>query len=222
LRLFGPLPPNLKECRVLLPTSLSSDGRSTSVRARVVRRREGAGELRVSLPVHTPPGEYAAQLEMNGEVQPVALSVEPYGRLSASPAQTVLEGRPGAAAEQTVTLYNDGNVAVDLPATSVVGLHDKNGLEEAFASTWRLDSNDPLDLLKHFILALRTGDGGMLKLRIDGAGDLAPRTERRLTIRANLPEKLKPGHSYYGEGPLGPLRYSIGVNVLRRKSGDKT
>jgi hypothetical protein len=219
LRLFGPLPPNLKECRVLLPGSLSSDGQSTSVRAQVLRRREGDRDVRASLPLHTPPGEYAAQLEMNGEVHAVALRVEPSPRLRATPAQAVLEAQPGGAAEHTVTLSNQGNVTVHLPAVSAVCLHDDNAWSDAFASTCRLDSNDPKELLNHFMLALRKGYCGMLKLRIDEAGDIPPQTERTLTIRVRLSEDLLPGHSYGGEVPLGPLLYSIGVKVLEGKRG---
>ncbi|HML14662.1 MAG TPA: hypothetical protein VK456_15250 [Xanthobacteraceae bacterium] len=222
MQLFGPLPPNLKECRLLLPASLSSDGQSTSVRAQIARWREGAGEVRLSLPERTPPGEYAAQLEMNGEAQPVALRVEPSPRLRAIPAEAVLEARPGAAAEQTVTLSNEGNVAVRLPAASAVCLHDDNAWGDAFASTCRLESDDPQKLFNHFILALRKGYGGMLKLRIDQAGDIPPQMERTLTIRARLSEDLLPGHSYGGEVPLGPLLYSIAVKVLEGKRGDRT
>lgn len=219
LRLFGPLPPGLSDCRIVLPGSLSNGGQTTSVRAQVLRRPQGVRDVRASLPPHTPPGEYEAQLEMNGESHPIALSIEPSIRLHATPVRAVLEAEPGNAAEQKVTLVNQGNVAIKIAATIAIDLHDERGLEEAFASTWRQGSNDPQDLLRHFIMSLRAGDGGLLKLRIDGAAELPPGAEQTLTLTANLPEKLKPGHSYYGEAPLGPLRYPIDVKVVRRKRG---
>src|SRR5437016_1465797 len=109
--------------RIRLPDSLSKTG-VAKIEFADVRR------LRVRLPQHTPPGDYAAQLETDDKSYPVALSVEPYESLKATPGDLVFEGRPGRAADAEVALLNRGNVATAIPESCNYWLFDQRGLED--------------------------------------------------------------------------------------------
>jgi len=228
LRLQGP-PRRLRVTGAAVPkggtgtlvlTASAKSGQAVSVPAHVVQRREEASQLRARLPRDTPPGTYAARLEIEGAMHPVEITVEPQERLSARPAQSDFDGEPGGTAEITLTLFNRGNVAINIPETIVIGIYDNDGLEEAFASTYRQETDDALKLIGHWVAKLREGYGGLLKCSVvAGAGALAPGEQHALTIKTTLPSKLKPGHSYHGALEIGPLTHSIGVNVHKRERG---
>jgi hypothetical protein len=209
------------EYQLRLPDVLSKSGAPAMVSAHVLRQREDAGQLRVRLPESTPPGEYTAQLETDSGTYPVALVVEPQVRLRSLATRSVFEGKPGETAEIMLTVSNRGNIAVAVPEAITIGIYDDDGLEDAFASTYRQDTDDPLKLLGHWILKVREGYGGLLKCTVAAAGEIAPSEERTLTVRTKLPEKLKPGHSYHGVLEIGPLAQSISVSVLKTGRGDR-
>jgi len=209
------------EYRLRLPDVLSKVGAPT-VSAHVLRQREDAGHLRVRLPETTPPGEYAAELETEDGAHAVTLVVEPQVRLHALSTRSTFEGRPGEPADLILTVSNLGNVPVALPGAAAIGVYDDDGLEDAFASTYRQDTDDPMKLLGHWILKVRDGYGGLLKCTtVSGAGEIAPGEQRTLTLRTKLPEKLKAGHSYHGVLEIGPLAQSISVNVLKSGRGER-
>jgi len=215
LRLAGLLISLVEKAHLLIPAALSKDGEPEKVQAGVLQRAGGV-HVHAQLAPDTPPGEYPTQMQIDGATHEVTLRVEAAPRLRARPNRSVFGGHPGGAAKATVTLVNLGNVSIDIPDVAVVGMYDNDGLEEAFAGVYRQESNDPLFLIGHLIRGLREGSGGLLKLRLDpGAGELAPGAERVVTFKTNLPEKLKPGHSYHGVWKLGPMHHSIGINVHR-------
>lgn len=193
-----------------------------SVPAHIVSRRDEAGQLRVKLPECMAPGTYAAQLEIAGEKHSVEVNVEAQQRLIVRPGQFNFEGDPGGSAEITLTLSNRGNVSIDIPTVFAFGAYDNNGLAEAFASTYRQETDDALKLISHWVHKLRDGYGGLLKCNVTaGAGVLAPGEQRAVTIKTTLPSKLKPGHAYHGVLELGPLAQSIGVKVNKHERGAK-
>ena len=94
-----------------------------------------------------------------------------------------------------------------------------DGIELAFAQTYRLDTDDATQLVGQLLQKLREGHGGLLKIRIDGAGPLDAGANRVLTLRAHLAQKLKPGHSYHGSWRLEPLRIKVRVSVRHEARG---
>jgi len=214
LRLTGQILSKIAACRVLLPDSLAQGTALDAVHTRLLHRRDGTAQLSARLPEHTPPGEYDAQLEIDGETHTLAIKVEPQRKLAATPNRSMFAGVRGASVEATVRLFNQGNVGIDIPESDVLCLYDERGVEDAFNSMFQMDSEDPLRLIGHLVLKLRDGSGGPIKLRIGaGAGELPPGADRAVSIRINLPEKLKPGRSYDGFWRLGPLRHSIRIEV---------
>jgi hypothetical protein len=215
--LSSPLLAGLDRCEFLLPAALTKEGQIAGVEARVSHQHGTAGRARLVLPRTTPPGEYKAELHLNGDIYPVTIVVAPESRVSMRPYRLVLEGVPGDTVKTTTTFINKGNVPVEIPASSAVGIYDNRGLENAFASTYRLESENPLHLLGHLLSTLRQGHGGLFKIQVmDGAGTLAPGEERSVRLKANISDKLQPGHSYHGLWPIGRDQHWIGINVQRR------
>ncbi len=187
----------------------------TPPRIRRRRRASGRPPLRIRISHATPPGDYEAVLR-SGEVRYAArITVEAAPRLHMTPAGLRFEGAAGDAALARVLLANTGNVAIDVPKSISVGIYDDDGVEQAFAQTYRLETDDPTVLVGHLLHKLREGHGGLMKIHIDGAGPLEAGGHRELTLRAELAAKLRPGHSYHGVLSLDPLQAAVAVIVRR-------
>jgi hypothetical protein len=184
---------------------------------RIKRRRGDSGRPRVRIRIErtTPPGDYEAVLRAGGERYPARITVEPMPSLSASAGRVRFVGASGDEAAATLTLTNTGNVAVDVPEVATVGIYDDHGIETAFAQTYRLETDDANQLVGHLLQRLREGYGGLLKIKVDGAGALDGGASRVLQLHAQLGSKLKAGHSYHGFWRLYPLRIKVRVTVRR-------
>lgn len=215
LKLFNSALAGQESCKIILPDSLKSFAGNSELMVPVLSHRDFQEHIRIRLPKSTPPGAYEAELEINGAKHPITIQVDPLERLSVRPLNGVFEGKPGAKASFEVTLSNVGNTDILIPDTGALGVYDDKGLENAFASTYRQDTDKPEKLLSHWMLKLREGYGGLLKLRISGSGVLQPQAQRTLTLETNIPEKMKPGHSYHGVWRLSILHYPIRVRISR-------
>ncbi|MEA3037594.1 MAG: hypothetical protein QOE79_107 [Sphingomonadales bacterium] len=192
---------------IVLPDELAAEASGPAISLRGSR-----AAARLSLPSTSPPGRYAAQLRVGDETVPVELDIAPTPRLKVFPTSAHFAAGADSEASVDINVANVGNVAIDLPPRFVVGMFDDDGLEMAFVEAYREETDDPARLFGSFLRGLRSGYGGLLKLRIGkGAGSLAPGEERSLTLSAHLPETLKPGHSYHGIWKLGPVHYRITV-----------
>ena len=228
LRLFGPpnrlsfAGPELGEsdsCAVILPDSLHRYAEGHAIPLPVRTGRSGAKGLRMRLARTTPPGSYAAELQVSGKSYPLTLDVASAPRLRIFPLSADFEGKSGGTAEVEINFANDGNVAIAVPETVAVGIYDDHGIEAAFADTYRQDSDNAEVLVGHWLRKLREGYGGLLKLHIvEGAGLLDPEERRVIKIRTTLPKKLKPRHSYHGIWEFGPVFYRIGVTVQQTRT----
>lgn len=190
-----------------------------SVRRPFKRKTNRQGDLlglKVKLDPATPPGRYNAALKTKSGTIPVEMHVEARPRISAYPAQFAFTGAAGKKAKVYVTFINKGNVPCEIPQSDSVGIYDDDGIETAFASTYRQDSDKLETLLSHFIGKLREGHGGLLKLRVpEGHGALPPAGRVAAVIEAQLPSGLKPGHGYHGVWSTPFADYAITVTVTK-------
>jgi hypothetical protein len=202
---------------------LASAARVERTPPRLRRRRAASGRppLRIRIDRATPPGDYDAVVLAGGIRYPARITVEAAPRLHATPASLRFDGAPGDGAVTRLMLANTGNVAIDIPKLTSVGVYDDDGVEQAFAQTYRLETDDPTALVGHLIHKLREGHGGLMKIEIDGAGPLEAGTSRQLSLRAELAPKLRPGHSYHGVWSLDPLQVAVAVTVRREARGDR-
>jgi hypothetical protein len=204
------------EGELVLPETLAAFAESRTVAVPVRRRRDGSVKLKLRLPPTTPPGTYTAELHAAGEVHPVSIEVAPAPRLRIDPPSTDFVAEANGTAEARVTLTNDGNVAIEVPERVAIGLYDDEGLETAFADTYRLDTDDPMKLLGNWIRKLREGYGGLLSMQVvTGAGRSEPGDVRALVLRLAFRNGVKAGHSYHGTWELGPVIHRINVTVRR-------
>ncbi|MBW3579195.1 MAG: hypothetical protein KY462_15960 [Actinobacteria bacterium] len=92
-----------------------------------VLRPEQRSEVGVALTLNpaTRPGEYQLEVEVGGEVRPVVVQVLEELRLSVSPAQLVVENRPGEVQTKRVVVDNRGNVDLTIGAVGDAVLNDE-------------------------------------------------------------------------------------------------
>lgn len=170
--------------------------------------------LKVRLSNATKPGLYHATLETSDGSIPVDINVEPRSRLVIAPVELALSGAPGDKVQSRLLFSNKGNVTLAIPESDTLGIYDDDGIETAFASTYRMESDDLSKLFANFAAKLRDGHGGLLKLRLlEGSGKLEPGTSRSVLIEAQLPSKLKPGHNYHGVWSLLTAEHAVTVAV---------
>jgi len=214
--------PELSDTRsgaLVLPDDLHRYAEGRAIPVEVRSGRHGARRMRMRLARTTPPGRYAAELQIEGKNYPVTLDVASAPRLRIFPSSADFEGRPGGDAEAEITLVNEGNVTIEVPETAKVGIYDDDGVEFAFADTYRQDSDDANLLVGHWLRKLREGYGGLLKLHMtEGAGPLGPEQRRVVRISTRIPSKLRPRHSYHGVWKLGPAFYRVGVTVEQTRA----
>ncbi|HUN43487.1 MAG TPA: hypothetical protein VMU81_24595 [Acetobacteraceae bacterium] len=165
----------------------------------------------------TPPGIYQATLESDGQRHPVTVTVAPAPMLSADPSGLLFAGPPGSGVTAHIALCNRGNTGVTIPTRAKVGLYDDDGLEFAFADTYRQKQSDPANLVGNWLQRLREGYGGLLRLDIvQGAGALEPGAARMLEVQATLPEQARARHAYHGIWSVGSLNCLVEVSVDRQ------
>lgn len=164
-----------------------------------LRARRGSRRLKLRLRPETPPGDYACVLRTGKESWPAKARVQPFLSARLAPAELSFRGSPGATAIFLTTLVNEGNVPVELPRFVPVGLFDDDGVETAFATTYR-ENGETIDaFLSTFTKKLREAHGGLMKLSlVRGAGSHPPGARVALEVAADLPAALLNGHRYHG------------------------
>lgn len=209
--------PKLQHAEFLPDAKLSQFIGKEGYRFRVRLNRDGSlKRLKLRLPQAVPPGTYAAQIKTDKGSLPLQIQVEEKKRLHISPVTLALSGHPGGTIHAQLLIVNLGNVPVDIPSRDVVGIYDDDGMEVAFASTYRVESDDPLVLLKHFIGKLREGHGGLTIIQVlEGAGELAPNAQVSVALEITLSDSVKPNHNYHCVWSLGPVEYAITISITK-------
>lgn len=158
----------------------------------------GEPHLRLWLADGFPPGTYAAEMIVGGEAFDVDIEVEAKSRVRISPSTLILSGSAGAKASVTFDIENLGNVPIELPATALFGAFANDGIATAFSSTYEMDSSDPQEMFGNFVLRLRDGYAGLVRMRFeDVKAPLVPGEHRTITLNATLPAKMKKGRHYH-------------------------
>lgn len=182
-------------------------------------RKDKSGTLtsfKAKLPHSTPPGAYKATLKCEEKEFEVEIEVQEKRRLRIHPINIHIEGKPSAKITSHLLFSNKGNVPIEIPDKSIVGIYDDDGIETAFASAYKMESNDAMQLVQKFVEKLRAGHGGLLKIRLlEGAGQLPANTQQAVKAEFQISESVKPGHSYHGVWSIGPAEYAITVTVTK-------
>ena len=202
------------DLELVLEKALGPFAAGAALPLKIRSRAGGAPYMALRLPRQTPPGRYLGQVRAGKKKIKAEVEVAGSMRLAAHPSVITLHGKTKGKAKVTMSVENRGNLTANIPETAGVGIYDDDGIETAFASTYRQDLEKPLDLLGHFIGKLQQGHGGLLKLHIrEGAGPLAPGDRRLLSIDTTLAAKLLAKHSYHGVWSLENLNLAVEVTV---------
>jgi hypothetical protein len=174
--------------------------------------------VRLNLPSDTPPGTYSARMNIGGRDQAVEIVVEPEIVLRLLPARLVFDARPGERVPFELTLMNTGNVAVELRSAYAFGVFDVAGPERAIGKMVGEvgEGKRRIDVLAD---AVAEEHGGLVRVKVEkGAGEIVPGTSQDLAVTIYVPERLRPGHTYWGTWPIHNLKYY--VRITGQSSGE--
>jgi len=216
--LLGDLPAK-RDWQLVLPDELAEINRRQAIE--LPRSHLPGRPPRLKLPENTPAGTYAARLVSGDQSEGITIEVTAAPRLVTMPGSLRFVVRVGTVAEARIAFANRGNTILVIPAHAHVGLYDDDGIELAFADTYRQPQNVPETLFGNWLQKLREGHGGLSRLQVtEGAARLAPGETRMLTLTIAPSDRLKPGHSYHGVWNLAPLKLAVAVAVERNGNGN--
>lgn len=199
--------------------SIRIRGRSdTEAIPAVIVADRGETHLRVFLADGFPPGTHPAEMQIGQQTYELDIEVEPNSLVWIDPAGLALSGPPGGNVSTTFSIENRGNVPIDLPDTAVMGAFANDGLATALASTFEMDDADPQHLLGHFVLRLRDGYAGLVRMRFGNAETpLHPGDRRTIKVNATLPAKMKNGRNYFYVLEYAGLNIAVQIQSTRPK-----
>jgi len=156
-------------------------------------------DVRFALASATPPGQYRGTLTLGEREYGVVARIDGRTRLVAMPPRFDLVGEPGARERESVSMLNDGNVAVTIEKTYAVGLFETSGLDRAIGKAFRHVGGEGKSRIEAFFDAAAEGYGGIVRIAVDeGAGVLHPGDVRELALTLHLPDRMRGDRSYFG------------------------
>jgi hypothetical protein len=174
----------------------------------------GASHLLVSLPTTTAPGSYEGRAKVGENEYPVVAEVEPMPSLQFSPATVRLQAASGKEEQAHVTVLNDGNVALEIAGAYAFGLFADEGVELAFATAFREDTERGERRFDRFVEGVAEQHGGFVRVRVsEGAGVVEPGDLRSLGLVFRFPDGLESGRSYGGALTIHGLSINIRATV---------
>ncbi len=164
-----------------------------------LRMGRASRQMKLKLKPDTPPGNYTVVLRSRDERWQATARVQPFVRVHVTPSELSFRALPGETATCLTTLVNEGNVAIEVPKAALVGIFDDDGIETAFAATYREKTETVDRFLSTFTNKLREAHGGLMKLKIvRGDGSHAAGSAVAVEVEAELPGGLAKGHRYHG------------------------
>ena len=174
----------------------------------------GASHLLVSLAKTTPPGTYEGRVKVGDTEYPVVAEVEPLPSLQFSPTTVRLQAASGKEEQVHVSVLNDGNVALEIAGAYAFGLFTDDGVELAFATAFREDTEKGERRFDRFVEGVAQQHGGFVRVRVaEGAGVVEPGDVRTLGLVFRFPDGLESGRSYGGALTIHGLSLSVRATV---------
>lgn len=195
---FGALPATDVRVRVnLMP------GTQAQVRARLV------------LPETTPPGRYLAHLKTGNETATLEIDVEPVRLLEPDPGDLTLTGRAGETLPVKLTVFNAGNIPVDIQRISPVWLTEDDWNDTILVAALQetSDTDNVSDFARKLLEKARQDTPAPAKLTVEPEPDvaLAPGESVDLALALTLPDDLVLGRVYSGFIRLNEERIDLEV-----------
>jgi hypothetical protein len=195
-------------------------------RTHAVHSRVGDSSiLKLNLPRNTPPGKYTGIVMVGDVEQEVIVDVEPEVFLRLFPERLVFTARASERVQIEMSLANMGNTAVEVRGAYAFGLFDVGGVERAIAKTVTAQLTGESGVrgrADYFADAIADEHGGMVRVKVDeGAGQIAPDEVREMKITLTVPDRVRPGRTYWGTWPLYNLRHYVRITGADGASEDK-
>lgn len=178
-----------------------------------LRSDGGFARLRARIDPKLPPGTYDADLIGETGTERIQVVVDPQVALRVEPPMLKLEGPPGGRCEAEIMIANVGNVPAELPSAGAFGVFPRGGVETAFGRAYRSDAEDGLQTFSRFVETLRESYGGMVRLRVQCSGPIAPGAAQTVRMTIELPGNLQSGRIYSGNWPVLNLNYGMRITV---------
>ena len=168
--------------------------------------------IRITIPPHTPPGRYDAELLVAGQTVEVVIHVVETYELEIAPTEVVLENRAGDRTVRQLVCTNRGNVPLVIGEIGAVVLDDEltncRSLRAVTAAWPDEDGQD--DAVDRFVdLFVKEGwkkvveHSGVLRVHTAGGPqELSPGETQVVKLEITLPDKLEPRTRYTGFAPL--------------------
>jgi hypothetical protein len=168
--------------------------------------------IRITIPIHTPPGRYDGKLLVAGQTVDVVIHVVEDYDLDVAPTEVVLENRAGDRTVRQIVCTNRGNVPLVLGEIGAVVLDDEltncRSLR-AVTAAWP-DEDGQHDAIDRFVdLFVKEGwkkvveHSGVLRVHTAGGSrELLPGQTQVVELEITLPDKLEPRTRYTGVAPL--------------------
>ena len=177
------------------------------------------GLMRLHLPRSTPPGTYQATMTVGGAEREVEIVVDPEVFLRLFPERLILTAAAGARVSANLTLVNLGNVQVEVRGAYAFGLFDVGGVERAIARMVSAKQGERRTDV--FADALAEEHGGLVRMKVEsGEGVVPPGESRELNLTLQVPQNIRPDHTYWGTWPLYNVRYYVRVTGAAATQGE--
>ncbi len=188
--------------------------------------------IRITIPIHTPPGRYDGELLVAGQSVEVVIHVVEDYDLDVAPTEVVLENRAGDRTVRQIVCTNRGNVPLVIGEIGAVVLDDEltncRSLR-AVTAAWP-DEGGQHEAIDRFVdLFVKEGwkkvveHSGVLRVHTAGGPqELLPGQTQVVDLEITLPDKLEPRTRYTGVAPLymSDLTFQIVPVRGRVDSGD--
>ena len=155
---------------------------------------------------------------MGDRTIPIVIEVEPAARLHASPSRFETSATSGGSETIEIEIMNGGNLPVDIPTRSSFCLFDGGGIDHAVWAALTLEPPEGKGRVDLLLDDLAASHGGLVDVRVrDGAGSIAPGTQRTCQVELRFSDRLRPGRRYAGAWEVAGLRVPIRVETPRPK-----
>jgi hypothetical protein len=172
--------------------------------------------VRLLLPDQTPEGEYAARLDWSGGSIPAMVVVREHVRVHVVPPSLKVRAGAGRAVGAQVTLYNAGNVALDVRKVFPIALEHIQALDRAIIAGLT-SKQTHLDRLGVLADSLASDQVGVVRaVVLEGGGTLAPGQTQQLVLELRMPETLEAGTTYSGLWLVGGVDVPLVVDAVAR------
>ena len=163
--------------------------------------------LRLMIDAHTPSGEYLGEIEVAGNVRPLALTIVEHVRLAIEPTPVVLDSGAGTTLRKTVLFRNLGNVPLHIGHPGALPIGEELPFAAAAEIVTAGRASDTAKELVGKLFERREAhlltEIGVMNVRMsEGSFGLAPGTSIAATLDCSLPDGLSPHRRYRAYAPL--------------------